>query len=85
MSAEIVTIGQIRNYMDEQLGRKVILTVNHSRKKKTINKGVVAETYPKHFIIKLEKTAPIKNASYTYADVLTKTVELDFQEKDKVS
>lgn len=85
MSGQPLTIDQIRTFMDKNLGKKVVLTVNHSRKKKTINRGIVAETYPRHFVVKLDKTAAVKNASYTYADLLTKTVELEFQEQDRVS
>lgn len=76
-----LTIEQIRLFMDKQRGRKVKLTVNHSKKKKTINKGTIAEIYPHHFVIALDKNAAIKRASYTYADLLTKTVELEFQDR----
>ena len=85
MSGQPVTIDQIRTFIDKHLGKKVVLTVNHSRKKKTVKKGVVAETYPRHFVVKLDKTAAVKNASFTYADLLTKTVEIEFQEQDRVS
>ena len=50
-----LTIEQIRLFMDKQRGRTVKPTVNHSKKKKTINKGTIAEIYPRHFIIALIK------------------------------
>jgi uncharacterized protein Veg len=80
-----LTIDQIRTFMDKQRGRKVTLTVNHSKKKKTINKGTIAEIYPHHFVLALDKSSAIRKASYTYADLLTKTVELEFQGQDRVS
>ena len=37
---------------------------------------MIEKTYPKVFVIKLDKDSAVKRMSYTYADVLTETVEL---------
>ena len=86
MQGQLMTINQIRNYVDKFVGKKVILTVNHSRNKRSVNRGVVTETYAKHFIVKIDKAAAAKNECFLYADILTKTIELRLQdEKVKVS
>ena len=38
--------------------------------------GVLEKTYPKIFVVKLDKEHAVKRLSYTYADILTQTVEL---------
>lgn len=86
LKTEQLTLNQIRTYLDGRLGKKVTVTINHSKNKRSVAKGVVEETYPRIFLIKLDKKYPVTNQCYTYADILTKTVELDFHdEKHKVS
>ena len=54
----------------------VKLKANHGRKKVVEAEGIIENTYPKLFVVKLDKSNSIKRLSYTYADVLTRTVEV---------
>jgi len=50
--------------------------------KKTIERtGVLAETYPAVFVIELDQDEnSFERVSYSYADILTQTVQLTFYE-----
>jgi uncharacterized protein Veg len=38
--------------------------------------GILERTYPNVFVVYLDKQNAVRRVSYTYADVLTETVEL---------
>lgn len=69
-------IEQIKLNLDACIGKKVKLKANKGRKKVVEAEGVLENTYPKIFVVKLDQPHHIKRMSYTYADVLTETVEL---------
>ena len=56
--------------------QKIKLKANKGRKKIVEAEGILENTYPNIFVIKLDKSSAIKRLSYTYADILTETVEL---------
>lgn len=67
---------QIKRDIEAYVGKPVRLRANRGRRKVIEAEGVIEKTYPKVFVIKLDKNSAIKRLSYTYADVLTETVEL---------
>lgn len=67
----------IRNIIEKHVGDKVTLKANGGRRKILINNGVIEKTYPSIFVIRLDNDQQRK-VSYSYSDVLTKTVQLDF-------
>ncbi|ANC75380.1 MAG: biofilm formation stimulator Veg [Bacillota bacterium] len=75
------TIVDIRRSLESNVGRRLSLRANGGRRKTIERLGTLEETYPAVFIIKLDQdTNAFERVSYSYADVLTETVELTFLE-----
>lgn len=67
----------IKNSLDEIIGERVLLRANGGRRKTIERVGVLEETYPSVFVVKLDPPdGSFKRVSYSYADLLTETVEL---------
>ncbi|SHF06727.1 Uncharacterized protein Veg [Seinonella peptonophila] len=79
-------LAEIKNELDGYIGEKILLKANSGRRKTIERKGVLEQTYPSVFIIKLdEEQHAFKRVSYSYADILTETVELTvFKKNEKV-
>lgn len=68
---------EIKRSLDEHVGRKIKLKANGGRRKTIERSGVLEETYPSVFIVKLdEEQHSFKRVSYSYADILTESVEV---------
>lgn len=76
MKTAVRTIDQIKSYLDDFVGEPVYLRANIGRKRSFEAKGILEETYPKVFVVKLDETNGPRRQSYTYADILTNDVEL---------
>lgn len=67
----------IKKSLDGLIGERVLLRANGGRRKTIERVGVLEETYPSVFVVKLDPPdGTFKRVSYSYADVLTETVEL---------
>ncbi len=67
----------IKRSLDAHVGEKIMLRANGGRRKTVERTGVLEETYPSVFVIKLDQDQhAFKRVSYSYADILTETVEL---------
>jgi len=76
-------LNAIKRNLDHYVGEKIMLKANGGRKKTIERIGILEETYPSVFIIKLdEEQHTFKRVSYSYADILTSTVELTIKKKD---
>jgi len=74
-----ITLESIKERLDQQLGKKIMLTAQAGRKKVTERRGILAETYPSVFVVELDKdTHAFDRVSYSYTDVLTESVEIEF-------
>ena len=71
----------IRKNLEANVGQKVRLRANRGRRKVIEAEGVLEQTYPKLFVVKLDKSSAVRRISYTYADVLTETVEVTIGDK----
>lgn len=68
---------EIKRNLDAHVGRKIMLKANGGRRKTIERSGVLEETYPSVFIVKLdEEQHAFKRVSYSYADILTESVEV---------
>ncbi len=71
---------KIKSDLSDNVGHKVKLKAKRGRKQVVEREGVIESTYPSIFVVKLDKYNDIptseRRVSYSYADVLTKTVEL---------
>ncbi|WP_240377895.1 Veg family protein [Bacillus piscicola] len=77
------TLIEIKEALDAKVGKKVTVIANGGRKKTIERSGLLEETYPSVFIVKLDKDKhPVERISYSYTDVLTKTVELTMCEEE---
>ena len=75
------TLADIKTALDSNLGKRLLLKANGGRRKTVERFGTLAETYPAVFVIELDQDEnAFERVSYSYADVLTETVELTFYE-----
>ncbi|RGR84687.1 ABC transporter permease [Heyndrickxia coagulans] len=78
------TLTDIKRSLDSNLGKRLMLRANGGRRKTIERSGVLAETYPAVFVIELDQEEnAFERVSYSYADVLTKTVQLVFMDKQQ--
>ena len=69
-------LGQIRKELDTHVGKKIKLRANRGRRRTFEKVGVLENTYPSIFVIRVDEKNYFQRLSFTYADVLTSTVEL---------
>jgi len=83
----VKTIREIKQNLESQIGRRLELTANGGRRRTVSRSGVLAETYPAVFVVELDQDEnAFERVSYSYADVLTEAVELNFfDEKPQIA
>ncbi|MBD1372472.1 Veg family protein [Hazenella sp. IB182357] len=70
-------LSEIKLALDGYIGQKIRLKANSGRRKTIERTGILEETYPSVFVVKLDEDQHAFNrVSYSYADVLTESVEL---------
>jgi len=72
---------KIKNALEKNIGQKVRLTAKKGRKKSIVRQGVIEETFPSIFIVKLDNSidqlpSSSRRVSYSYTDILTKSIEV---------
>lgn len=74
------SMSSIRNTIVNNVGKKVQIRTNLGRNRYDVSEGVIDQTYPCVFLVKIDNTStePAKTISYSYTDVLTREVELVF-------
>ena len=70
------TLVQIRKELENHIGKKIKLRANRGRRKTFEKVGVLENTYPSIFVIRVDEEKYYQRLSFSYADVLTSTVEL---------
>lgn len=76
------TLADIKRSLDSNLGKRLMLKANGGRRKTVERSGVLAETYPSVFVVQLDQEEnAFERVSYSYADVLTETVQLTFYDE----
>ena len=72
----------IKEKLDNHLGQELIVIAQAGRKKVIRRKGVLKKTYPAVFVVDLDQQQNnFERVSYSYTDLLTKNIELDFDVK----
>ena len=70
-------VGRIRTDLESLMGTRMRLKANMGRSKIIEREGVLEQTHPSLFVVKVEeKRERTARVSYSYVDVLTGTVEL---------
>jgi uncharacterized protein Veg len=77
------TLSEIKLALDGYIGQKIHLKANSGRRKTIERTGVLEETYPSVFVVKLDEDHnSFDRVSYSYADILTESVELTIMNQD---
>lgn len=69
-------LADIRQDLEASVGKMVRLQANRGRKKVFDRVGVLEQTYPHIFVVKLDEKGNAVRVSFSYIDVLTETVKL---------
>ena len=73
-------INKIKADLADNVGNKVKFASKKGRKKRIVRSGVIESIYPSVFVIKMDANEAVEAkerlVSYSYADVLTRSVEL---------
>lgn len=76
------TIVEIKEALEARIGMPLKLKANGGRRKTIERTGILEETFPSVFVVKLDQdTNAFERVSYSYTDVLTETVELTFSDE----
>jgi len=73
---EIGILDQIRENLDLFVGKPIQIKANRGRKRVFEAEGILENTYPKVFVVKFKERQVERRISYSYADLLTHSVEL---------
>ena len=69
-------LSEIKQDLESFVGNRIRLKANRGRNKVIERVGILEQTYPNIFIVKLDEKKAERRVSYSYTDVLTETVEL---------
>lgn len=84
MAGEALTLDRIRSNLRAYVGRRVLVKANKGRKRIVERRGTLENMYPDLFLIRLGEDQHNRSISYTYADILTRDVEISvLDEKDR--
>ncbi|MBM7623918.1 Veg family protein [Sporohalobacter salinus] len=75
-------LNQIKSDLESFVGKQVSLKANQGRRKIIEKEGVLEETYSNVFVVKVEEDRAPRKVSYSYADILTETVEVQIKENN---
>jgi uncharacterized protein Veg len=83
-ATRVDVVGRIRTDLENMMGDRMRLKSNMGRSKIMEREGVLVQTHPSLFVVKVEeKRDRTARVSYSYADVLTGTVELIHPESEE--
>ena len=74
---------EIKRSLEPYVGARILLKANGGRRKTIQRFGILEETFPSVFIVKLDQEQhAFKRVSYSYADILTESVEVTICNED---
>lgn len=68
-------IKSLKTDIDEKVGQKIIVKGSLGRSKSFEKEATIEKAYPNLFVIKFEESD--RNVSYSYTDILTRTIEVE--------
>ena len=74
-------IANLKTDIGEMIGKKIIVKGSLGRSKTFEKEATIEKAYPNIFVVKYEENE--RNATYSYTDILTKTVQLDVFDGEK--
>ncbi|WMJ85288.1 Veg family protein [Anaerocolumna sp. MB42-C2] len=71
-------VSKVRREIISHVGSRVKIKANRGRNKMDITEGIITQTYPSIFLIQIDDAGSdaVKTMSFSYADVLTKDVQM---------
>lgn len=76
-------IANLKTNIFDKVGQKIIVKGSLGRSKEFEKEGTIEKAYSNIFVVKYEENE--RTASYTYTDLLTRTVEVDVFDGDTYS
>ena len=77
-----INIQYIKQKFDAHLGEELTIVAQAGRKKVTRRRGILKNTFPAVFVVALDQDRNnFEHASYSYTDVLTKNILLEFDDE----
>lgn len=73
-----MTINQIKNELNNHVGKKVTIKYNLGRNKYEKYNVIIKKLYNNIFLVELTLNNNIFIKSFSYTDVITKTIRIDF-------
>ena len=81
-----ITLASIKRKLDGKIGENLTVVAQAGRKKVTRGRGTLKETYPAIFVVDLDQNEnAFERVSYSYADLLTKSIKITFEGEEKAS
>ena len=81
-----ITLASIKRKLDGKIGENLTVVAQAGRKKVTRRRGTLKETYPAIFVVDLDQNEnAFERVSYSYADLLTKSIKITFEGEGKAS
>ncbi|WP_125607887.1 Veg family protein [Lapidilactobacillus bayanensis] len=78
-----MSLATIKHQLDDHLGQHLTVVAQAGRKKITRRHGTLKETYPAVFVVDLNQDEnAFERVSYSYTDLLTKSIEIEFDGGD---
>ncbi|HLR23276.1 MAG TPA: Veg family protein [Pseudogracilibacillus sp.] len=82
----VKTLKEIKNGLEKKIGNRLELVANGGRRRTIVRSGILSETYPAVFVVELDQEEnAFERVSYSYADVLTEAVEINFVDVDEIA
>lgn len=76
-----MSLTDIKQKLDSHIGESLVVVAQAGRKKVTRRKGVLTHTFRAVFVVDLDQNQNnFERVSYSYTDLLTKNIELEFNE-----
>mgnify|MGYP003309087887 CR=1 FL=1 len=77
-------IATLRNNIENEIGKKIILRESPGKRSKTLEKSAVIEKiYPSYFRVKFDNND--STGAYNYTDVFTKAIEIEVYDGENYS
>ena len=77
---------RVKKSIERSVGERVKLSSNGGKKKAFVREGIIENSYPSIFTVKVENEyETTRRLSYSYTDILTNVVELVICKGDKPS
>lgn len=73
-----MTIDKVKEELNNYLGRNVTIKYNLGRNKVEKYNVVIKRLYDHVFIVQLNENPNLEIKSFSYTDVITKTIKIDF-------